>query len=516
MTDDASDTPGDAPAPASTFPLRRVSPATAEERLLREEGMARAIRFGATSYRDGEGKWRHIPFKEANLAPVEPWVRGPRAKRGYRRTQELRKAAGQLIGQPGDRIEIAKRLGELHWEQGSDSEGAARRGLYDAIWSREHVYDTFTVPRRYGRMLIDTGRIAAVAEEEARKIQAEDPKARGGFWVRDRNDFGLLYVVPNRDPGVEGAHADAALQRSPATEDDVVSSGEGDELVLGQADAAAGPNASFREADTLPAADAESVAEQEEAPVLRYPDIRLPRLEPTWQKPDASAADSDELPVINMGADRIKNILANEPALFDIEDYAPAIPQKPIYEMADDGYWAVWVHQDIIEYEAERQGVDPDLVKAIVYLENSRGASYGDFFERIGRSDSILPMNIKKSLWSGLVDEGADFADPIINIRGGISLIRRIQERIKNPTVAKVASIYHIAGREFVHHNGARAAEFYRDRAWQKKPPMPVYPEMDHPPDWSPHVDLYESRRKKLQQCLAQEMKRLQSEDDED
>jgi len=182
------------------FALRRVSPATAAERQMREEGMAQALAFGARPYRDAEGKGRHMPFKEANLAPVAPWVRDPRAKRGYRRTQDLRKAAGQLIGQPGDRIEIAKRLGELHWEQDSDIEGAARRGLYDAIWSREHVYDSFTVPRRYGRTtLIDTGRIAAVAEEEGRKIQAENPKARGGFWVRDRNDFGLLYVVPNQD-----------------------------------------------------------------------------------------------------------------------------------------------------------------------------------------------------------------------------------------------------------------------------------------------------------------------------
>src|SRR3546814_5222479 len=109
--------------------------------------MARALRLGAAPYRDAEDKGRYVFFKEANRAPVEPWVRDPRAKRGYRRVQELRKAAGQLIGQPGDRIEIAKRLGVLHWEEGSDIEGAAARGLYDAIWSREHVYDRFDVPR---------------------------------------------------------------------------------------------------------------------------------------------------------------------------------------------------------------------------------------------------------------------------------------------------------------------------------------------------------------------------------
>ncbi|MGD1878337.1 MAG: hypothetical protein ACFB13_12670, partial [Kiloniellaceae bacterium] len=81
-----------------------------------------------------------------------------------------------------------------------------------AIWRYEHIWDSFTVPRRFGRDTLETGRIAAVAEEEARKLQAEDPKALGGFWVRDRKNNGLIYVVPNSDPnapeeGLLGADA---------------------------------------------------------------------------------------------------------------------------------------------------------------------------------------------------------------------------------------------------------------------------------------------------------------------
>src|SRR3546814_17406067 len=52
---------------------------------------------------------------------------------------------------------------------------------------------------------METGRVAAVAEEEARRLQAEDFKAKGGFWVRDRNNFGLDYVVQNADPEAEAA-----------------------------------------------------------------------------------------------------------------------------------------------------------------------------------------------------------------------------------------------------------------------------------------------------------------------
>src|SRR3546814_645298 len=54
------------------------------------------------------------------------------------------------------------------------------------------------------------------------RLQAEDLKAKGGFWVRDRNNFGLVYVVPNADPEAEEA-------------DKEILGGEGDVVVVGQA-----------------------------------------------------------------------------------------------------------------------------------------------------------------------------------------------------------------------------------------------------------------------------------------
>ncbi len=207
MTDDASpeaagETAG-GPLPAARdmrFVIRKVPPPTAAERQARRDAMERAIRFGAAPYRDGDGKSRYVFFREANNAPVEAWRRDREAKRRYRRTQQARKAAGQMAWHPEDQIELAKRLGAIYHREGRSVEGAAERGLYDAIWRYEHVFDSFTVPRRYGRDIIDTGRIAAVAEEEGRRLQAEDPRAKGGFWVRDRKNNGLIYVVPNPDP----------------------------------------------------------------------------------------------------------------------------------------------------------------------------------------------------------------------------------------------------------------------------------------------------------------------------
>ncbi|NIA70224.1 hypothetical protein HBA54_16580, partial [Pelagibius litoralis] len=104
----------------------------------------------------------------------------------------MTKAAGQLIGQPGDRIEWAKRLAVLHHREGSDIEGAVRRGLFDAIWRYDHVYDGYTVPRRYGTHFMKTGRVAAVAEEQRRKWQAEGRAPADAFWVRNRRNTGLV------------------------------------------------------------------------------------------------------------------------------------------------------------------------------------------------------------------------------------------------------------------------------------------------------------------------------------
>ncbi len=235
MTDEAcveaaGEDAGGPPAPARTepaFTIRSVPPPTAEERRARREAMERAFRFGAAPYRDAEGKARYVFFREANNAPVEAWTRDREAKRGYRRTQYARKAAGQMAWHPEDQIELGKRLGVIYHREGRGPEGAAERGLYDAIWRYEHVWDSFTVPRRYGRDIIETGRIAAVAEEEARRLQAEDPRAQGGFWVRDRKNLGLIYVVPNPDPAAAGSEE--------------VMDGGGDDVLIGQANALSSP-----------------------------------------------------------------------------------------------------------------------------------------------------------------------------------------------------------------------------------------------------------------------------------
>ncbi|WP_422366373.1 hypothetical protein [Pelagibius sp.] len=174
-----------------TEPQRTVRLADALEVCQRNEAIKQALESGAEPYRDLDGQLLEVDFIDANAERVEPWRHDRNHKKLYRRNQKLAKLSGQLIGQPGDRIETAKHLAVLHHRQGADIEGAVRRGLFDAIWRYDIVFDTFTVPRRYGNHILRPGRIAAVAEEVRRRHSLPP-----GFWVRNRRNTGLVYVVP--------------------------------------------------------------------------------------------------------------------------------------------------------------------------------------------------------------------------------------------------------------------------------------------------------------------------------
>ena len=271
-----------------------------------------------------------------------------------------------------------------------------------------------------------------------------------------------MLVSPNRDP--EAAEPSEEL-----------SVGQGEELLVQHPDNETVPLSSqLRADDTEPTETLSTESATEKPPRFDYPDI------PITPKPDTTKTvllDGSAAPVINLEKDRIANMLADEPAIFEMADSPKAVGKEPGYARHDDGYWAVWVHHHVIEYEAERQGVDPDLVRAIMYVENAHGGAYGRFFELFRWADTILPMNVNPETWGDLVGEDADFSDPLVNIKAGVAVIRRLRDRIKNPTIAKVASPFKFTGRENVNDYGARVAEVFNRRIWEEVPARFADPE---------------------------------------
>ena len=167
-------------------------------------------------------------------------------------------------------------------------------------------------------------------------------------------------------------------------------------------------------------------------------------------------------------------ILAGWRVQFNIEDNPKADAGSPSDWNHDEGARVLRTHDHAIDKEARAQGVDPDLVRAIMYVENSGGDdtyfAASDFFERVGVADSIRPMNIKPEVWSGLGYDEEDFSKPEKNIEAAVKLIKGIQDRLdpKDQTPAKIGSIYNYTGRELVNDYGARVQDVYDKKLWTK------------------------------------------------
>lgn len=75
-------------------------------------------------------------------------------------------------------------------------------------------------------------------------------------------------------------------------------------------------------------------------------------------------------------------------------------------------------------------------------------------------------MNINPEIWGGLGIDRRTAADYLTNIRAGVPLIKRISDRIENPTPEKIASIWNFTGRERVNDFGAYAGRVYIEKPW--------------------------------------------------
>jgi hypothetical protein len=103
-----------------------------------------------------------------------------------------------------------------------------------------------------------------------------------------------------------------------------------------------------------------------------------------------------------------------------------------------------------------------------MYSENSRGHNFlgNNVADFLGWGDSVAPMNINPTLWGGLLGDDADLYDEAQNIEASAILIRRIADRLENPTPVAIASIWNFAGREQPNDFGAYVARMYDEQPW--------------------------------------------------
>ncbi len=182
--------------------------------------------------------------------------------------------------------------------------------------------------------------------------------------------------------------------------------------------------------------------------------------------------DADEE---NDRVEREKSIKENRPAKFKIEENPEA---KDKLDAIDETYHddarakAVVVEhdKDILKY-AQKHNIDPDVIRSVMYAENARGHKLGvnSVADKMGLSESIMPMNIQQNRWSSLIDKTpGDMYDPAYNIEAVTLLLRRISDRIEKPTPAKVGSIWNYIGREKTNEFGEYVGKVYEYKPWRR------------------------------------------------
>ncbi|MEQ8228820.1 MAG: hypothetical protein RIA64_12105 [Rhodospirillales bacterium] len=187
--------------------------------------------------------------------------------------------------------------------------------------------------------------------------------------------------------------------------------------------------------------------------------------------PEISPASvATRYPVLKDSEARTNAILQNANARFDVKENPNADDSDPWYAVPNVGKTAVLNYESILNTEARKQGVDPDLIKAIVYAENARGHYFGTakMLEGFKLAGTIFPMNIDPEKWASLgIDKNSAYI-PKTNIKAGVTLIKRIFDRITDPSPAKIASVWNFMGRENVNDFGAYVGRIYREKPWTR------------------------------------------------
>ncbi len=185
-----------------------------------------------------------------------------------------------------------------------------------------------------------------------------------------------------------------------------------------------------------------------------------------------AADQKSNAPVISEEKARIQNIIEDKPARFQIRRNPEADGSERFHERRLLGRRAVIMEDPTIREMAEKHGVDPDLIRAVMWAENARGHKFGlnRVADNFRLSDTPLPMNMNMNKETGaklLGKKPDDLYDVRNNIEAAAIFLKRIRDRIDdpNPTPAQIGSIWIFTGSEQTNDWG----EFIQ-RVYDEKP----------------------------------------------
>lgn len=166
--------------------------------------------------------------------------------------------------------------------------------------------------------------------------------------------------------------------------------------------------------------------------------------------------------------ERRERIKSGMPMRLDIKENPNETGAKVWYEYEGLGVEAVQKYDALIEQMAERHNVDPDLVRATMYIENSTGHKFGGnaVADKLELSKSVMPMNIRPNLWGDISGSKQNLNAVAANIEAGTILLGRIEQSIIDPTPEKVGTLWNGLSKDQVSGVGARIGRAYEEKPW--------------------------------------------------
>jgi soluble lytic murein transglycosylase-like protein len=183
--------------------------------------------------------------------------------------------------------------------------------------------------------------------------------------------------------------------------------------------------------------------------------------------PNVTKHDQPTNPVIQDIKGRRDSITANTPAIFEVDtdEHASPYPQ-PWYAVRE--LEEVTANSAAIETSAYRHRLNPDLVRAIVWMESTHG-----WYDRLDPANkTIRPMNVHVERWKQLGASRKVLRDPARNIEVGALVLAALQDRISEPTPEKIATLYNQLGATKVSPYGKTVAYYMTHKPWLHKRAM--------------------------------------------
>ena len=199
------------------------------------------------------------------------------------------------------------------------------------------------------------------------------------------------------------------------------------------------------------------------------------------------------IPILSDSNSRKQSIVNDTPAIFNIEGYEknksdeiPYYQRHSIEEVTENSN----LIDTIVPINAFTNDINHNrLIRAIIYLESTHGW-YDDYPIVNFINKSFRPMNINYNYWIDLINQFHYTKDQVkydktINIEIGYEITKRIIERIENPSIEKIGSIYNSLGKEKISNYGVLLKKYYDEESWLK-PKAPTLDEIidyisDHP-----------------------------------